>query len=205
MRRALLVLGLMAFIITLAGPAAAAPIETKAGTKALVFQFSGLSDLGLSGYQGGIGARYYFQDGMALRPGIDIGISSSKDKTEDPELKNTGTTLGLSLAVEKHLAGAKSISPYIGAGAGFHYGKDKEEQGSAEATDKLTTVNVAALAGFEWGFTESLSLGGEYSLGFATGSHKTEHKANNTTVTTVDESGMMVGVSTASVFLSVNW
>jgi opacity protein-like surface antigen len=205
MRRALLVLGLMAFIISLAGPAAAAPIETKAGTKALVFQFSGLSDLGLSGYQGGIGARYYFQDGMALRPGLDIGISSSKDKTEDPEVKDTGTLFGLSLAVEKHLAGAKSISPYLGAGVGFHYGQDKTEQGDFSETDKATTISVAGLAGFEWGFTESLSLGGEYSLGFATGSHKTERKSNNTTVTTVDESGSVIGVGTASVFLSVNW
>lgn len=205
MRRALLVLGLMAFIISLAGPAAAAEIVTKAGTKALVFQFSGLSDLGLSGYQGGIGARYYMSDGLALRPGIDIGLASTKDKTEDPEWKETVTTMGLSLALEKHLAGAKSISPYIGAGAGFHYGKDKEEQGDDEQVEKATTISLAALAGFEWGFTESLSLGGEYSFGFATGSHKTEITHNNTTVTTADDSGMMVGVSTASVFLSVNW
>jgi opacity protein-like surface antigen len=200
-----MVLGILAFVLTMAGPTSAAPIDTKAGTKAVVFQFSGLSNLGVSEYMGGIGMRYYIQDDLALRPGINIGIGTAKDKQQDPERKTTDTTFGLNLTLEKHMAGAASISPYIGARAGFDYSKDKNEQGDNESTDKRTGFGVAGVLGFEWGFTESLTLGGEYALGVRSGSREVEVKTGSTTETTRDESSMDFGISTASVFLSVAW
>lgn len=205
MKKVLLVLSLMVFVVTLASPAVAAPIETKAGTKAVVFQFSGLSNLGLGTYNGGIGMRYYLNDGMALRPGLQLGFSSTKDKVTDPETKTTNYNVGANITLEKHLPGAKSISPYVGAQVGVRMGQDKDTQGDNEITDKTMGVGLGGVLGFEWGFTESVTLGGEYNLGLNFGTRKVEHKLNNSTTTTTDESGMSLGIGTASVFISVAW
>ena len=118
MKKVLLVLGLMALVVTLVSPVVAAPIETKAGTKAMVFQFSGLSDLGLGRYSGGIGMRYYMSDDMAIRPGVQLGYSKFKDKTTDPEAETSMMNVGANITLEKHFGGGNSISPYVGAQAG---------------------------------------------------------------------------------------
>lgn len=205
MKKVLLALGLMALVFALVSPVDAAPIETKAGTKAMVFQFSGLSDLGLGRYSGGIGMRYYMSDDMAIRPGVQLGYSKYKDKNTDPEAETSMMNVGANVTLEKHLASAKSISPYIGAQAGVSYSQDKDTQGDNEAKDKMMSFGVGGVLGFEWGFTESLTLGGEYGLGLAIGTHKVEETVGSTTETTTDESGMSLGISTASVFLSVTF
>ncbi len=203
MKKVLLVLGLMALVVALVSPVVAAPIETKAGTKAMVFQFSGLSDLGLGRYSGGVGLRYYMSDDMALRPGVQIGYSKFKDKSDDPEVETTMMNVGANITVEKHFTGGKSISPYVGAQVGVAYGQDKDTAGDVEVKDKLMSFGVGGVLGFEWGFTESLTLGGEYNLGLRIASHKVEATTDSTTETTTDESGMSLGIGTASVFLSV--
>ncbi len=205
MKKALLFLGLLAFVLASVGPATAAPIETKAGTKAMVFSFSGLSDLDVGTYAGGIGMRYYLADDLALRPGLEFNMLSGKDKVEDPEYKETLTAFGVNVALEQHLSGPTAISPYIGGKVGFNYGQDKEEQGDSEAKEKMTSFGLAGILGFEWGFTESLTLGGEYTLGLDIGSHKVEVTEDNQTVTTEDDSFTHVGFGTAAVFLSVRW
>ena len=77
--------------------------------------------------------------------------------------------------------------------------------GDDEVKDKLMSFGVGGVLGFEWGFTESLTLGGEYGLGLAIASHKVEETVGDTTTTDVDETGMSLGISTASVFLSVTF
>jgi hypothetical protein len=212
MKKVLLVLGLLAFVVTLASPVVAAPIETKAGTKAMVFQFSGLSNLGLGTYNGGIGMRYYLSDGLALRPGVQFGVQSATQKKTDslPKREEASAQIGVNLALEKHFASVKSISPYIGAQAGFTSVADVTKRYNFstgdeidETTDARARIGLAALLGFEWGFTESLTLGGEYALGFGTGAHKVEVKTDGVKATTTDDTFFDLGFSTASVFLSV--
>jgi hypothetical protein len=193
--------------------AAAAKVDTDKGTRALVFQFSGLSDLGAGAYRSGIGMRYYIQNGLALRPGLRFDMLSHKTKSGSTTLtdaKETDMAVGFSLAIEKHAAGVGSLSPYIGAEAGVNMFSNKTEPSHAvgatyESTDKGMSFGVGGLAGFEWGFSEGVTLGAEYTLGLSFGSGKTESKVGSTTTTTDDTSGMAVGFGTASFYLSVNW
>jgi opacity protein-like surface antigen len=217
-------------LLFVASMAQAAAVETTAGTKAMVFRFSGLSNLGLSGYSSlldlgdldvpanvGVGVRYYISDGLAIRPGLDIGMASTKTKGQGgfTDAKTSGSVIGLSVAVEKHLPGPASVSPYMGAGAGFMMAKVTVEPSrflpsdpgdELKTTDKATMFNVFGMLGFEWGFTESLTLGGEYRLGLNSASGSTEEEMQSAPTIKSDEiSGLGVGFGTASVYLSVGW
>jgi opacity protein-like surface antigen len=217
-------------LLFVASMAQAAEVKTSAGTKAMVFRFSGLSSLGLSGYSSlpdlgdlevpvnvGAAVRYYISDGLAIRPGLDIGVASSSEKgsggyTDD---KTSASVIGVSAALEKHLPGPASVSPYMGAGFGFTMLKATLEPSRSlptepgemlKQTSKATVLGVFAMLGFEWGFTESLTLGGEYRLGLdsASGSSEAERQ-NQPTVKGNEISGTRLGFSTASVYLSASW
>jgi opacity protein-like surface antigen len=214
MKRFLLVALALVFV---AGAVQAADVVTTAGSKALVFQFNGLSNLGLGTYNGGIGMRYYLKDKLALRPGLELGLSQDKTKAgisgySDDKVTDMG--FGLSLALEKHMTPVQSISPYIGAGAGFNISNNKHEYSvssnpttgtTLKVTDKGMGFGVFGLAGFEWGFTNSVTLGGEYRLGLNIGSGKTEtERQGQATVTSNDSSSFGVGFGVASLYISVN-
>jgi opacity protein-like surface antigen len=217
-------------LLFVASMAQAATVTTTAGTKAMVFRFSGLSNLGLSGYSGmtfagnpdvpanvGVGMRYYINDGLAVRPGLDVGMASSSEKglggnTDD---KTSGSVIGLSVAIEKHLPGPTNVSPYMGAGAGFGMARATSEPSRPQQpatgtmlkqTDKATAFGVFGMLGFEWGFTESLTLGGEYRLGLngSSGSSEREYQSSPT-VKGNEISGIGIGFGTASVYLSAGW
>lgn len=217
-------------LLFIASMAQAAEVETGAGTKAMVFRFSGLSNLGLTGYSNlpdlgdldiptnvGAGMRYYISDGLAIRPGLDIGMASSTEKGQggDTDDKASASMIGVSVAMERHLAGPANVSPYMGAGVGFTLAKATQEPSRStpspdftllKETDKATIFSLFGMLGFEWGFTESLTLGGEYRLGLnsASGSSESEYQ-NGPTVKGNEISGMSLGFSTASVFLSAGW
>lgn len=205
-------------LLLVAGVAHAGEINTVGGTKALIFGFSGLSNLGLSGHQGtyGIGARYYFQEQLAIVPGIQFGLSATttKAQADDYSDEKTGSaTFGLSCAIEKHITGPKSVSPYVGVGACFSSSATATEpsipDNAPQNTLERTTVGEFSfggflMAGFQWSFAGPMTLGGEYraNLGFSSGSTEREYvdapkqKSNET-------SGFNIGFSTASIFLSV--
>jgi opacity protein-like surface antigen len=219
MKRLLLVV-LALFLV--AGVVQAAEVTTTAGTKAMVFQFSGLSSLGLGPYSGvggsGIGLRYYLSEGTALRPGLTVGFGSTTTKSQVSGMsddKATNMNFGVNVALEKHLQAVSAISPYLGAGVGAGIFNNKHEPSVAsnpptgtatKITDKGTSFGVFGLGGFEWAWTNGLTLGGEYRFGlnFASGKSETERQGMST-VTDGDESGFNLGFSTASVYLSVNF
>jgi opacity protein-like surface antigen len=217
-------------LLFVASMAQAATVATTAGTKAMVFRFSGLSNLGLSGYSGmqfagnldvpanvGVGMRYYIHDGLAIRPGLDIGMARSSEKGlgGDTDDKTSGSVIGLSVAIEKHLPGPANVSPYMGGGAGFGMARATSEPSRPQqpatgtmlkATDKAVAFGVFGMLGFEWGFTESLTLGGEYRLGLNVSSGSTEREFQNSpTVKSNEISGLGIGFGTASVYLSAGW
>jgi opacity protein-like surface antigen len=214
MKRVVIFVVALMFVASLAQAAA---VDTKAGTKAMVFQFSGLNQLGANAYQGGIGMRYYLSDGMAIRPGLAIGVNSDKIKGTggNSDDKTTDMSLGLSAVLEKHVSGPANISPYMGAGVGFKYGSHKHEPSYPsnpgagtvlKTTTTSTGVNLFGALGFEWGFAESLTLGGEYRFGFDFGSGKTETEyQSQPTVKSGEATNFGIGFSTASVYLSVGW
>ena len=194
----------------------AAEISTKAGTKALVFQFSGLSNLGLAAYQGGFGARYYISDAMAIRPGLVFGIDGRTEKAEADGVTDDLTanaTIGMDLALEMHRSGPKAISPYWGAGIGFRSAAEVSEPSRPShpsngtllrTTESGATFDLYGLLGFEWGFSESMTLGGEYrvGLGLTSGSTETERQGQSKDKSN-ETSEVQLGFSAASLFLSV--
>ena len=192
--------------LMISGVAMAAEVPTDAGDKALVFMFSGLSDLHLDGYMGdyGLGMRYYIADGTALRLGVEFGSQSFDDKEADME--GDMTSYGLMAMYEKHLGGVcASVVPYWGLGAGYHSWANKMTADSDWIEMRETGFGFVGALGFEWGFTDCMTLGGEYELGLWTFSGETESDIGGTTNTFDEYEGSFMGVGTASVYLSVYW
>ncbi|MEZ4655532.1 MAG: outer membrane beta-barrel protein [Candidatus Eisenbacteria bacterium] len=147
MRKIVILAALAAFVS--AGAAQAASVMTSKGTQGLVFQFSGLSNLGVSSYNAGvtpdlgnfkligdagtfgIGFKHYMNDMMAIRPSLEIGIASNKVNAQAggfTDYKESLTSLGLSAVLEKHMPSpATPVSPFLGVGAGFGIASYKEE------------------------------------------------------------------------------
>jgi len=216
MKRAVLVLAALAL---LAGQLQAAPVSTDNGDKALVFTFSGLSNMSLGSYDGGVGLRYYIGDALALRPGINFGMASGDDESKngtDVEAESSSWSLRASVALEKHrAAGSSSLSPYYGVGAALGAGHSESERRRtvlADSTLKEETASdsrnasVFLLAGFEWGFADGITLGGEYQFGARFFSSELELKNDVGPVDSqFDRSQFSLDVSAASLFLSVGW
>ncbi|MFH1689143.1 MAG: hypothetical protein ABIE42_02765 [Candidatus Eisenbacteria bacterium] len=203
--------------LMLSGVAMAAEVPTSEGDKAMVFMFNGFDDLGLGGYGGyyGIGMRYYIADMTAIRGGIEFGQWSRVDESDMEgyaDSENNYSVMGLSAVYEKHMEGpCSSVSPYWGIGAAFAVESDEyiEPAGAGgdtyTETDKGTGFAGFGCLGFEWAFTNCMTLGGEYQLGFWSWSGETEYDSSggDRTETCCKYTQTFMGFDTASVFLSV--
>jgi hypothetical protein len=118
---------------------------------------------------GGLGFRYFLNADRAVRLGANIGLGgiTFKDPVDDSEVKWSCTEFGLSLIYEKYFMTIHGVAPYAGAGAGFTYSKAKVES-DGETTSEVSgnAFDVMGVIGFQWYFTEGMSLGGEYQTGF---------------------------------------
>jgi opacity protein-like surface antigen len=205
--------------------AMAAEVPTSEGDKAMVFMFNGFDDLGLGGYMGdyGVGMRYYIADGTAVRFGLQFANHSATyedfwGEGDDAEL--TESMYGVSAVYEKHLeAPCASVSPYWGVGVAFQMLSteytlwpvaydDYWDEWSVrdDETDKATRYGIFGALGFEWAFTNCMTLGGEYMLGYWAWSGETECPDTAPTRDTCDKwSESWMGLDAASVYLSVYW
>lgn len=214
-------------LLLVAGLAQAADVPTSKGDKAMVFMFHGLCDLGLGPYGGGFGMRYYMADEIAVRGALVFDRYSETDEPSSaadpdrPDDEYSWSDMGLHLVIEKHLEGCgPSVSPYIGGGGGFNMfsSEDKEADSWVDGTTTKWGLDVTTydstyfslygVAGFEWAFTDCLTLGGEYMLGFESWSGEEETDYAEPGVDT-EKSGKdsmsWIGFDTASVYLSVYW
>lgn len=190
--------------LMISGVAMAAEVPTSAGDKAMVFMFNGLSDLGLEGYHGGLGMRYYIADATALRVGVSFGSSSHDDK--DLDMEGEMSEYGLTAMYEKHLGGpCASVSPYWALGAGYSSWSNKLTSDSDWIESRESGFGFLGALGFEWAFTNCMTLGGEYELGLWKYSGETEQDIGGSTDTYWEYDGSFMGVGAASVYLSVYW
>jgi opacity protein-like surface antigen len=187
---------------------------TGIGTKQLVFQFNGLSALGLSSYNGaGIGFRYFFAEGMAIRPGVNLDYSKETHKAPASTLKDAETKMthvALSVVLEKYLPTIKSVAPYIGIGAGVGYSKDdvipsQLKAGKDETVETGTSFDLMAVAGFQWYFTDNISLGGEYLGAFSHSGTKLENTDFGGTTSKIEGSTNAFFWNASYLFLSVGF
>jgi hypothetical protein len=198
-------------VMLVASTALAAEVPTSRGDKAMVFMFDGLCFLSAEEYaEYGVGMRYYIADGTAIRVGVQFGRSSWLDESDVSgvaDSENNYSLYGLNAVYERHMGPAcSSVSPYWGIGAGFAIHSDEYIVPAGVANEIQTTTykgtdyEVFGVMGFEWGFTDCLTLGGDYKLGFTGGS--TEREVDDDPVDN-KYSDTLIGFGTASVYLSV--
>src|ERR1035437_1842604 len=116
------------------------------GSKAVLFSFSGLSNLGANNFDGGAGFKFFLTSPMALRIGVQVGLTGSTVPA-NPSTGQTGmdgttsqTSFGVEAALEYHLTTSR-VSPYFGGGIGF--GTSSNELKSREVgTGTLNQVTV---------------------------------------------------------------
>jgi outer membrane protein W len=201
-----LLIGLCVVLAASAALAGGTP-NTGMGAKQMVFQFSGLSNLGLSPYEGGFGFRYFYADDTAIRGTLNFAYSKDDvTPTGGTKTEETYTRIGAMLVWEKYMAPIASVAPYMGIGAGYFYNKWEEPYtGSLADEEKVeTTANdlmVALVGGFQWYFTDAISLGGEYRLAYTYSSGETKVAGDKVS----ENTSSMFGFDAASVFFSVHY
>jgi hypothetical protein len=188
-----------------------------AGSKGVLFSFSGLANLGAGTYEGGIGLKLYLSDYMAVRGIVLVSLYS----TNTPANPGTGrigidgtssdNTFGVGGAIELHLTKSR-ISPYIGGGVVFSTRSTENNGGPYTAAagttiiqtttknaNGMTMIKVGALGGVEYFVTNGVSLSAEYQLGLIYTSNK-DREVSTTgapTVTTPGGSSTSIGITTA--------
>jgi len=157
------------------------------GSKALLFDFAGLSDLGANAYNGGIGGKYFLSDQMALRAMLLFGL----DNRTFAGAKNDDIQFGLSAGLECHLPISAHVSPYLG---GMLIAKTEDTKMTG-ATSTSTSVEVGGIAGVEYFFSKNISLAAEYQFGLT---------ATNTTQSPGStKQELQIGFQTADLTLGV--
>ena len=154
----------------------------------------------------GAGFRYFFTNQIAAVLGLNFGTGSTSQEFENGDKAETSSsTFGLSVDGNYHLKPLYSVSPYVGVNLNFgNYSSTVEltEDGTTTKTEfSGSGFGFGINFGFDWYFTEGLSLGGKYTLGYRS-LGKPEEKSGNTTVE--GQSSSSFGVGSASVILNVH-
>jgi opacity protein-like surface antigen len=146
--------------------------KTKEGDHAFLFQFSGLSNLNANNYLGGAGIRWYFDDMMALRVGVNFGTTSAPTPGYNPNAspqtlneKTTNSSYGINVGLQKDFATSGAVVAYYGAQVSW-LGTSLGSQTVSGSSTTQSTFGVAVLAGVEWFPWANVSLSPEYQLGF---------------------------------------
>lgn len=155
----------------------------------------------------GVGGRYFFTYNIGVTLALNFGTSSSSQEFQNGDKEDiSSTTFGISVDGNYHLKDLYSVSPYVGLNLNFgSYSSTNElTEGGATTTTEYSGNGFGAGInfGFDWYFTEGLSLGGKYTLGFRSLS-KPDQKIGNTTVEGASSS--FFGIGYASIILNVHF
>jgi opacity protein-like surface antigen len=178
------------------------------GSKAVLFSFSGLSNLGANNFDGGAGIKFFLTPPMALRFGVQVNMSGTTTPAPTTAANPVGidgttsnTSFGVEAALEYHLTTSR-LTPYLGGGIGFAMSSNERKPfaGPAPTGTTLyqdtykneagagTTLNFFVLMGVEYFVVDQISLAAEYRLGYNLLTPKDTEHSNSTpgfvTVTT---------------------
>jgi opacity protein-like surface antigen len=140
----------------------------KQGDKAVLFNFVGLSAIDLGAYQGGIGGKYFFSDGLAARAMLLFGVDN-KTTSGIPQGTDNSLSFGIGGGIEYHLPLAYHVSPYLGGILSFRTSAETVNPGANKTSS--TSFGLGAIGGIEYFFNENLSLAAEYQFGFTSTSY----------------------------------
>ncbi len=188
--------------------------KTKEGDKAWLFTLSGLSNLGVGGYNGGLGLLYYLSDDLGLTVGL--GFSTSSTTTKAPagsggaDQKESSLGLTLSPGVRFNLASSGPIVGYAGLSVLVGISSETTENPKHVSGDKVetssTSIGAAVTLGAEWFAWSNVSLGASYSLAFTTSSGKVKTTSGGTTTEQDAPSTTTIAATPSGAFtLSIYW
>jgi|SRR5579883_877243 len=165
-----------------------------------------------------VGLRWYLANNVALSGGLGFGTFSFDQKpptgsTGLSDSTNSGLAFGIRAQIEWHMNPIGAVSPYFGGGLGVTIASatDKAMVASSPATGTPTEVDASStqfgvfgVVGFEWFFTNAMSLGAQYQLGLTLTSGTTTSKATGASdVTGNFPSYMNLSTNAFSVILSM--
>ena len=170
----------------------------------------------------GIGFQYYLSSNISLGGGLTFnGSSNELQKTgKAPAFswatrKSSSSTIGIDVNANYHFRPLYSVSPYFGLNVNFgmqsltNEGTYYDEGGNAVNYKEEFSGNVFGAGlnfGFDWYFTSGLSLGGKYTLGFAsTGGSDAKYTTGALTVENKGPKGSFLGTGAASILLNVHF
>lgn len=183
----------------------------ESGYKAILFQFDGLSLLRANAFDGGVGAKYYLNNRMAVRGVVQFTMASSVTPWTGAAAGNDGessvTTIGVGAAFEYHMVVGK-LSPYFGGGFGFRSVTSEEKSPYANGGSQTvikddpaynagTNLSLYALLGVEYYIYDNVSLAAEYRLGFNSLS-RADYSITSGGITSTSKMGSMTSIGTGS-------
>ena len=154
----------------------------------------------------GAGFRYFFTNEIAVGVGLNFGTGSSTQEFANGDKTETSSTnFGIGVDANYHFKPLYSVSPYVGLNVNigsYSSNLTETEEGTTTETDYSGSGFGAGINfGFDWFFTEGISLGGKYTLGFRS-LGKPDQKTGNVTIE--GPSSSLIGIGTASVILNVH-
>jgi len=167
---------------------------------------------------GGIGVKYFLKDNMEIQVSLGFGSASSSSEDSDTDYygnlvswknETSATTVGLALDLNLHLKGRYSVSPYVGVNINFATISSTAETNfstagyiNSKAEYSQSNFGLGLNLGFDWFFTEGMSLGGKYTLGYTSIG---EPEYTDDTETVKGPSGSSLGTGTGTILLSVHF
>lgn len=163
--------------------------------------------------QGMLRARYFLNEGMALRLGFGLGMGSSTTElgTQETVAKTTG--FGLGLGIEKHLSGTAKLSPYMGAELSYGIASgttDISNFGGVSGDKQNTTgggtskIGLGGLIGADYWIVERVYIGAELGVTLFSSSTVADTETETTLggvtgkVTTVGSKSSNMGINPAA-------
>jgi len=157
----------------------------------------------------GAGYRYYFSPQFSLMGGINFGTDKTSYTGTSQSGEFTTTTYGISLDGMYQFRPLYSIAPYIGLNANFGMWTNEAQVTSGSTTftleDEGSSFGGGLGVGFDWYFTEGMSLGGKYTIGirsYTAPERTTTGGPTSVTLTGADRS--VIGFGIASIYLNVH-
>jgi hypothetical protein len=157
----------------------------------------------------GAGYRYYFSPQFSLMGGVSFGMDKTSASFTGGSGESTYTSYGISLDGMYQFKPLYSIAPYIGLNANFgmYSSENKYTLGTVTTTttDKGSAFGGGLGIGFDWYFTEGMSLGGKYTVGIKSyTAPEREFQGATTTVTYTGADRSIIGFGIASIYLNVH-
>jgi Outer membrane protein beta-barrel domain len=191
------------------------------GSKAFLFTFSGLSDLGAGAYNGGAGFKYFLMDMLALRGSLQAAVASQTLAANGTGADGSisASQFGLSVGGEYHFLKTR-VSPYAGAMLGFTT-TSTTHKNITPANGIQTTIDdasageptlaggpfvaglnfgVSGIGGVEFFIIKELSLSAEYRLGYALTSRYDQKTTSTTTVAPITTTTTTIKTGSYSMF-----